>query len=70
MATISDVANHGQIVRNKQVGKILFVLQVLKQVDDLRLNRDVQRRHGFVSDDETGVYRNSACNADALALPT
>ena len=43
-------------------------LQVLKQVDHLRLNRHVERADGLVRDDEFGVERQGAGDADALAL--
>ena len=43
-------------------------LQLQQQLHDLRLNRDVQRRHGFVGDDERRVERQRARDADALPL--
>ena len=43
-------------------------LQVLQQVDDLRLDRDVQRRDRLVADDEVRVQRERAGDADPLAL--
>jgi hypothetical protein len=39
----ADVTNHAQIVSNEQVGKAKLVLQVFKQVDNLRLDRDIKR---------------------------
>ena len=44
------------------------MLQRGEQVDDLRLDRDVERRHRLVGDDEVGVDRERARDADALAL--
>ena len=41
-----------QVVRDEQVGEAELVLQVLEQVDDLRLDRDVERRDRLVADDE------------------
>ena len=43
-------------------------LQVLQQVDDLRLDRDVERRHRLVADDQVGFRSQRAGDADALAL--
>ena len=43
-------------------------LQVLEQVDDLRLDRDVERRHRLVADDEVWLGGERAGDADALAL--
>ena len=44
------------------------LLQLLEQVDDLRLDRDVERRDRLVADDEVRVERERAREADALAL--
>ena len=43
-------------------------LQVVEQVDDLRLDRDVERRHRLVADDQLGPQRERAGHPDALAL--
>ena len=44
------------------------LLQVLQQVDHLRLDRDVQRRDRLVADDQLGRTGERAGDADALAL--
>ena len=46
----------------------MLLLQIVQQVDDLRLNGHVQRGNRLVADDELGVERQGACDADALAL--
>ncbi len=43
--------------------------QSREQIDDLRLDRDVQRRNGLVRDDEPRPHRERAGNRDALPLP-
>ena len=43
-------------------------LQVAQQVEDLRLDRDVERRDRLVGDEQLGVERERARDADALAL--
>ena len=45
-------------------------LQVAQQVDDLRLNRHVERRHRLVGDDQPRVDRERAGDADPLPLTT
>ena len=62
------VAHDGQVVGDEQVGQAEVVLQVLEQVDDLRLDRDVERRHGLVEHDEPRLDRERPRHADALAL--
>ena len=44
------------------------LLQVLEQVEDLRLDRDVERGDRLVADDEVRVQGERARDADALAL--
>ncbi len=65
---VGDVAHHRQVVADEQVGQAELLLQVLQQVHDLRLDRHVQRRDRLVADDELGVQRQRAGDADALAL--
>ncbi|MNT66135.1 hypothetical protein D3C72_2041740 [compost metagenome] len=60
--------DHAQVMRNEQVGQALFRLQIGQQVQDLSLDRHVQRRHGFVRDDKARFQRQCTGNRDALAL--
>ena len=57
-----------QVVGDEQIGEAEPVLQVEQQVDDLRLDRDVERRDRLVGDDQRRVQRERAGDADALAL--
>jgi hypothetical protein len=43
-------------------------LQILEQVDDLGLNRDIQRRDRLIADDEVWIRCNRAGDSDPLAL--
>ena len=65
---VADVLHHRQIVRDEQIGQLELVLQVHQQIDDLRLDRHVQRRHRLVADDQLRTQRQRAGDADALAL--
>ena len=65
---VGDVAHHRQIVGDEQVGEAEPRLQVLEQVEDLRLDRDVERRDRLVADQELGLQRQGAGDADALPL--
>jgi hypothetical protein len=62
------VAHDGQVVGDEDVGQPELVLQLLHEVDDLRLHRHVQRGHRLVADQHLGVERDAAGDADALAL--
>ena len=65
---VADVAHHGEVVRHHEVGQAELVLEVLEQVDHLRLDRDVEGTHRLVGDDQVGVDREGARDADALSL--
>ena len=57
-----------QVVGDEQVGEAEVVLEVVEQVDDLRLHRHVERRHRLVEHDQARLERERARDADALAL--
>ena len=40
---VADVFHHRQIMGNEQIGEVELVLQVFEQVNDLRLDRHIQR---------------------------
>ena len=56
-------------MRHKQVRQTQFGLQLIKQVDDTRLNRNVQCRDRFIQDQQLRFEGEGACNANTLALP-
>jgi hypothetical protein len=66
---VRDMLHHGEVVRDEEIGKIELPLEIAEQVDDLRLDRDVERRDRLVAHHELGVGRQRARNPNALALP-
>ena len=65
---VRHVPHHRQVVADEQIGQAEPCLQVAHQVEDLRLHRHVQRRGGFVADQEFRLARQRAGDRDALAL--
>jgi hypothetical protein len=63
-----EVAHHREVVADEEVGEPELLLQVLEQVDHLRLDRNVERGDRLVADDELRVERERPGDADALAL--
>ena len=57
-----------QIVRDEEVRQLQLPLQIHQQIDDLRLHRDVERRHRLVENHERRVERERAGEPDPLAL--
>ena len=66
---MGDMAHHGKVVCDEQIGQAEIALQLVEQVHDLALDGDVQRGNRFVADDEIRLHRQGARDADALALP-
>ena len=65
---VGDVAHDAQVVCDEHVAQPQIVLQLVEQVDHLRLDRDVQRRHRLVEQDQLRVHRQRARDPDPLAL--
>ena len=63
-----DVAHDAEIVRDEQIGQPELGLEVLQEVENLRLDRNIQRRDRFVADDEARVERQRPGDAHALSL--
>src|SRR6516225_8706298 len=64
----ADVLDHTQVVSDKKVGQVQSLLEILQQVDDLCLDRHVERRHRLIEHHEARIYRERPCDADSLAL--
>src|SRR3989337_2622567 len=58
--TVTDVPDNRQVVRDEQIGQALLLLEAFHQVDDLCLDRHVQRRDRLIGHDEFGFYRERA----------
>ena len=48
----AEVSHDGQVVRDEQVRQLELLLEIPEQVEDLRLDRDVERRHRLVEDEQ------------------
>ena len=66
---VGQVPDQAQVVGDEQVGGLLFVLQVGQQVEDGRLDRDVERRGRFVADHHLGPGSEGARDRDPLLEP-
>ncbi|APZ55380.1 hypothetical protein Ga0080574_TMP5098 (plasmid) [Salipiger abyssi] len=65
---VADPLHHRHVVADEEIGEPALALQRHHQVDDLRLDRHVQRRNRLVGDHQRGIECQSAGNGDALAL--
>lgn len=65
----AEMADDAEVMGDEEVGQPEGLLQFLQQVDDLGLDRDVERRHRLVADDEVGLEGERTGDADPLPLP-
>ena len=56
-------------MRDKQVRQAQFSLQILEQIEHLRLHRDIQGTGRFIAHDQARLERQRAGNCDADAAP-
>ena len=52
---VAEMPHNGKIVRDEEQRQTVVAPKLQQQIDDLRLHRDIERRGGFVADDEFGA---------------
>ena len=52
---VTDIANDIQIVTDEYIGQVLLGLDQIEQIQNLRFDRFVERRDGFIQYQETGA---------------
>ena len=55
-------------MRDEDIGEVVLLLQLVEEVEHLRLHRHVEGGHGLVADDEPRVDGQGAGDGDALPL--
>ena len=65
---VADLCCDLQIMGDEEHGEVQLVLEAGQELQYLRLHRHVQRRYGFVGDQHVRIERESAGDADTLAL--
>ena len=65
---VGDVADDADVVGDEEVGEAELVLEVVEQVDDLRLDRDVEGGDRLVGDDQLRLQRQRPGDPDPLPL--
>jgi hypothetical protein len=65
---VADVLHHAHVVGDEDVRQAQLALEVLQEVQDLCLDRDVEGRHRLVADHEVGLEDEGAGDPDPLPL--
>ena len=66
---VGDPPHDAEIVRDEQHRHAEVALELRQKLEDLRLDRDVERRRRLVRDQEVGPVRQRHRDHDALPLP-
>src|SRR5581483_6301321 len=66
--SIAQVANHGKVMRDEEIRQMELVLEIFEEIEDLGLNRYVERADRLVGDDQFRIEGQRASDADALTL--
>ena len=66
--SIWNMFYNSQVVSDENIGQTEFFLQILHQIDNLSLNRDVESRNRFVSDNQSWISCKSTGNTYSLTL--
>ena len=66
--SVAEVFYDRQVVRDEQNGKSELFTQIVQQVDDLRLNGNVQSGNRFVCNDKFRLHDDGTSHADTLTL--
>ena len=65
---VTDMAHHGQIVTDKQIGKAVFILQFFQNIDYLCLDGHIKCRNRLVTYNELRIGCQRPGNSDPLTL--
>jgi hypothetical protein len=65
---IADVADHGEIVTDKDIGEGQLVLEADQEVHDLCTDRDVESRGRLVENENPGLHGQGSGDRYALCL--
>src|SRR5947208_1699036 len=66
---IREVADDAQVVADEEIACPVRPLEVDEQIQDRRLDGDIERRCRLVADDETWLAGEGTSNRDSLLLP-
>ena len=62
------MTDHREVMSDKEISEIKLCLEIFEEVDNLGLNRDIERRDGLIAYNKTGSDGEGAGNPESLAL--
>jgi hypothetical protein len=67
---VGEMRDHREVVRNEEIGDAEAIAQIGEEVEDCRLDGDIERGNRLVAYQQVGFARHRARDADALLLAT
>jgi hypothetical protein len=67
---LAELADHGEVVRDKQVRELMLISQSLDQRQDAGLGRHVKSACRLIENERLGPDRQSTSDGNSLPLPT
>ena len=65
---VADMAHHREIMGDDHIGEAELALKPRQEIEDLALDRDIEAGGRLIGDDELGIERDGAGDADAARL--
>ena len=66
---VGDVFHNGHIVGNEKVSQVLLFLEILQEIQYLRLDRNIQCGDCFITDHKPRLNSKRTCDPATLTLP-
>src|SRR5258708_34445579 len=67
---VANLRRNAQIMGDEQDTDLGYCTDILEQIENLSLNRNIERRHGLIGHQEIRTEGQSTGNAYALSLPS
>ena len=65
---IAHTGDHPQIVGDEEIGDVPLALEAGQEVQDVGLDRDIERRNDFIAQQQLGIDRQGPSDIDPLPL--
>src|SRR4051812_39593466 len=65
---VADMLDNRKIMRDEEVSDPMTLLEILKQIDYLSLDRNIEGAHRLIANDQFWLHRQCPRNADSLPL--
>ena len=67
---VREVPNDRKIMCDEQIAEVKILLQFAQKIQNLRLNRKIERTYGLVANNESWLNHKCTGDGDSLPLPT